>query len=417
MKNDFLSKCNFYGFSGSNILIDLNKLYPNTIQNYTIDDSFDFNTIDSSKINILVFTWSRWFMDYYDEPNEKSIYEKQGFIYTKKFFELVKKLSNKKFLFVIDNVMESSTFITPELVYFLGKFKQIGITNDRLFLVYNNGIDLEGKLVDVNGYKLNTLHFPHFFISTLFELEIKNMVNVEKTKDFLILNRRLGYHKFQLLNAIKNNGLLENSLFTVLSINPDLRDLIISNKMVENDCKELGINNDDFIPITLPNDVGVFGDVIKGDKYLYNLNVDWFHKTKVNMVSETFFDIKSELGDIMFNDIIHITEKTWKPIHIGVPFVIGATNNHVETIRNFGFKTFEDIINEDYDTETNPNKKINKIVNSSIELLKKYNTKEVLDIVEYNFNLFKDIEHKKQIVEKFFLKPFEKLVMRKFSLI
>jgi hypothetical protein len=380
MKNDFLSKCNFYGFSGSNILIDLNKLYPNTIENYTINDSFDFNTIDSSKINILVFTWSRWFMDYYDEPNEKSIYEKQGFVYTKKFFELVKKLSNKKFLFVIDNVMESSTFITPELVYFLGKFKQIGITNDRLFLVYNNGIDLEGKLVDVNGYKLNTLHFPHFFISTLFELEIKNMINVEKTKDFLILNRRLGYHKFQLLNAIKNNGLLENSLFTALSINPDLQDLIKSNKTIENDCKELGINANNFVPITLPNDIGVFGDVIKGDKYLYNLNVDWFHKTKVNMVSETFFDIKSELGDIMFNDIIHITEKTWKPIHIGVPFVIGATNNHVETIRNFGFKTFEGIINEDYDTETNPNKKINKIVNSSIELLKHRNNDGQIDV-------------------------------------
>jgi hypothetical protein len=89
--------------------------------------------------------------------------------------------------------MESSTFITPELVYFLGKFKQIGITNDRLFLVYNNGIDLEGKLVDVNGYKLNTLHFPHFFISTLFELEIKNMVNVEKTKDFPGVSQKIAF--------------------------------------------------------------------------------------------------------------------------------------------------------------------------------------------------------------------------------
>ena len=356
-------------------------------------------------------------MDYYDEPNEKSIYKKQGFIYTKKFFELVKKLSNKKFLFVIDNVMESSTFITPELVYFLGKFKQIGIPNDRLFLVYNNSFDLEGKLVDINGYKLNTLHFPHFFISTLFELEIKNIVNVEKTKDFLILNRRLGYHKFQLLNAIKNYGFLENSLFTVLSINPDLQDLIKSNKTIENDCKELGIDMDNFVPITLPDDVGIFDDVVKGDEYLYNLNVNWFYKTKVNLVGESFFDIKNDLGDIMFNNIIHITEKTWKPIHVGVPFVIGATNNHIKTIRDFGFKTFEGIIDENYDIEINSNKKINKIINSSIELSKKYNTKEVLDIVEYNFNLFKDIEHKKQIVERFFLKPFERLVMKKFSLI
>ena len=40
--------------------------------------------------------------------------------------------------------------------------------------------------------------------------------------------------------------------------------------------------------------------------------------------------------------------------------------------------------------------------------MKKYKTKEVLDIVEYNFNLFKDIEHKKQIVEN----PKEQLIIQ-----
>jgi hypothetical protein len=418
MQNNFLNKCKFYTFNNTHILDDLNKLYDDSITNTIINDLFNFETIDSNKINILIINWSRYFTEYYDEPIEKSVYNKQGFVYTKKFFEIVKKLSNKNFIFLIDNVMEANTFKTPELLYFLNKIKEIGISHDKLFLAYNNSFDLEGKLIDIDGFKINTLHFPHFFISTLFELDVKNIVNVEKTKDFLILNRRFRYYKYLLLNALKNNNLLSNSLFTILWVNPELTELIKSNEKIKTDCNELGINIDNFIPVTIPNDVAVSTDIINtNDLYLYNLNIDWFHKTKVNIVSETYFHFNNNVNDTMFNDSIHLTEKTWKAIHIGVPFVVSATNKHIETLHKFGFKTFDSIVNEDYDLETNPNTKINKIINSAVKLAKKYNTKEVLDIVEYNFNLFKDLNHKRKIVETFFLNPFEKLIMKNHNLI
>jgi hypothetical protein len=418
MQNNFLNKCKFYTFNNTHILDDLNKLYDDSITNTIINDLFNFQTIDSNKINILIINWSRYFTEYYDEPIEKSVYNKQGFVYTKKFFEIVKKLSNKNFIFVIDNVMEANTFKTPELLYFLNKIKEIGISHDKLFLAYNNSFDLEGKLIDIDGFKINTLHFPHFFISTLFELDVKNIVNVEKTKDFLILNRRFRYYKYLLLNALKNNNLLSNSLFTILWVNPELTELIKSNEKIKTDCNELGINIDNFIPVTIPNDVAVSTDIINtNDLYLYNVNIDWFHKTKVNIVSETYFYFNDNVGDNMFNHTIHLTEKTWKAIHIGVPFVVSATNKHIKTLHKFGFKTFDSIINEDYDLETNPNTKINKIINSAVKLAKKYNTKEVLDIVEYNFNLFKDLNHKRKIVETFFLNPFETLIMKNHNLI
>jgi hypothetical protein len=230
MQNNFLNKCKFYTFNNTHILDDLNKLYDDSITNTIINDLFNFETIDSNQINILIIKWSRYFTEYYDEPIEINVYNKQGFVYTKKFFEIIKKLSNKNFIFLIDNVMEANTFKTPELLYFLNKIKEIGISNDKLFLAYNNSFDLEGKLIDINGFKINTLHFPHFFISTLFELDVKNIVNVEKTKDFLILNRRFRYYKYLLLNALKNNNLLNNSLFTILWVNPELTQLIKSNQ-------------------------------------------------------------------------------------------------------------------------------------------------------------------------------------------
>jgi hypothetical protein len=94
---------------------------------------------------------------------------------------------------------------------------------------------------------------------------------------------------------------------------------------------------------------------------------------------------------------------------MGVPFVISATNKHIETLHKFGFKTFNTVINEDYDLEEDVDARLDKIIDSAIKLAELYNTKEVLDIIEYNKTLFKDIEHKRKIVETFFLRPFENI--------
>jgi hypothetical protein len=396
MKNNFLNKCVFYSFQGSNILMDLEKLYPNYITNHIIDDSFNYNRIDELKTNILVLTWSRFFPEYYNEPLEKRDHFKQGFGFTKKFFDIVAKLSNKGVYFVIDNVMEADTFITPELVFFLEKLKKIGVEQEKILWVYNNSSDINGKIVNIRDFKINTLHFPHFFISTLFELPEPTNKPLEKQKDFLILNRRFGLDKYRLLKQISDRGLLDNSIYTILQILPELAEI--------NQFEQRG----------LPNDIADINDVVKDDTYLYKLNTDVFFKTKVNIIAETFLFYKE---NDRFNDIVHITEKTWKAIYMGVPFVVSATNNHIETLHQFGFKTFNEVINEDYDLENDVDIKVNKVIDSAVELGKKYNNKKVLDIIEYNSNLFKNIEHKKTIVETFFLKPFEKLVRKQSSLI
>ena len=396
MKNGLLNKCIFYSFQGSNILVDLGNLYEESITNHIIDDLFNYNSIDETKTNILVLTWSRYFSEYYNEPSEKREHFKQGFVFTKKFFEIISKLSNKGFHFMIDNVMEADTFITPELVFFLEKFRQIGIDENKLILVYNNSIDLNGKLVNIRDFKINTLHFPHFFISTLFELPEPTKTKFKKEKDFLILNRRFGIGKYKLLKILKNRGLLEKSIYTILQVLPELD----------------GVN--EFEIEGIRNDIANIDDVVKDDTYLYKLNTDVFFKTKLNIVAETFLDYKDK---DRFNDIIHITEKTWKPIYMGVPFVISASNNHIETLHKFGFKTFNTIIDEKYDIEIDIDTKLNKVVDAAVDLVNKFDTKEVLDITKYNSNLFKSIEHKREIIETFFLKPFEKLVRKQSSLI
>ena len=45
----------------------------------------------------------------------------------------------------------------------------------------------------------------------------------------------------------------------------------------------------------------------------------------------------------------HLTEKTFKPIALGMPFVIAGTKGSLEYLRSYGFRTFEGIWDESYD--------------------------------------------------------------------
>jgi hypothetical protein len=54
----------------------------------------------------------------------------------------------------------------------------------------------------------------------------------------------------------------------------------------------------------------------------------------------------------------HLTEKTFKPIALGMPFVLVATQGSLEYLRSYGFKTFGHIWDESYDTIADPHERI-----------------------------------------------------------
>lgn len=57
----------------------------------------------------------------------------------------------------------------------------------------------------------------------------------------------------------------------------------------------------------------------------------------------------------------HLTEKTFKPICLRMPFVIVGTAHSLEYLRSYGFKTFDHLWDESYDLETNDVARIEKI--------------------------------------------------------
>ena len=57
----------------------------------------------------------------------------------------------------------------------------------------------------------------------------------------------------------------------------------------------------------------------------------------------------------------HLTEKTFKPICLQMPFVIAGTAGSLEYLRSYGFRTFGDVWDESYDTETDDFVRLEKI--------------------------------------------------------
>jgi hypothetical protein len=89
----------------------------------------------------------------------------------------------------------------------------------------------------------------------------------------------------------------------------------------------------------------------------------------------------------------HLTEKTFKPICLGMPFVIVGTKGSLEYLRRYGFKTFSDVWDESYD-DAEDHVRIERIASllRSLDELSILGKQELFDlcipIIEHNYNHF-----------------------------
>ncbi len=103
-----------------------------------------------------------------------------------------------------------------------------------------------------------------------------------------------------------------------------------------------------------------------------------------HVVSETVF----------YYDKLHLTEKIFKPIVSKQPFMLLAAPGNLKYLRSYGFKTFDGIIDESYDTILDNDARINAVAKElqwycNLPQEEKSRVIEALTpIVEYNFQHF-----------------------------
>ncbi len=168
----------------------------------------------------------------------------------------------------------------------------------------------------------------------------KVSVNVDhSTKKFqyLYLNKQPRKHRVLLYQALNGKKLLDNSLVSFLGAEPPVR-LDPSYELPWVDTKNYPMHGMDQDFYTLP-----------------------YEHSACSIVSET--------ND---NRQIFITEKLWKPIICQHFFIVHGNHLYLQKIRELGFKTFGNYFDESYDLESDPVKRIEKIVDL-IDSLRNFN--------------------------------------------
>lgn len=124
---------------------------------------------------------------------------------------------------------------------------------------------------------------------------------------------------------------------------------------------------------------------------------DDYAQAAIDIVLETLFD----------DDRLHLTEKILRPIACGKPFVLLATNGSLEYLRSYGFRTFQGIIDESYDTIVDPKQRLDAVIQLLKEISrldsrsKKVLYKKLYDVAQYNQQHFHSQEFINTVIQEY----------------
>jgi hypothetical protein len=112
-----------------------------------------------------------------------------------------------------------------------------------------------------------------------------------------------------------------------------------------------------------------------------------FESTFVSVVTETHVD----------KDILFFSEKIWKPIYVGHPFLIYGNPETLKKLRELGFRTFSRWWDESYDEEYDEKERMYKIIDI-LNYLNTLSKEELIEIreqmtetVEWNQHLYREM--------------------------
>ena len=215
-----------------------------------------------------------------------------------------------------------------------------------------------------------------------------------RKKIFLCFNRRYNDHRLMLYLSMFKRGLIEHSYYSMDKSQPEANRTFIENcKYLISRYPDMDLDSSDvlaadkLLPLVLDNP--------NFSRYPMEHSVDpvkhFYDDSLINIVTETYF----------FNNIIHITEKTYKPIAFMQPFILLGAAGSLQHIRSMGFKTFGEYWDESYDLEKDDKKRF-KMILDILESISKWPEEVKIDftyvvknIVDYNvshLNTMQDIE-------------------------
>jgi hypothetical protein len=193
--------------------------------------------------------------------------------------------------------------------------------------------------------------------------------NSVKPYKFLFLNGRTRPHRKYLLEQFKLNGLLDSALWTNLdTTDAHNRQLKLFHNGIDlmRNCMPIQLlpPNYEYVDYADPMDPAA-DNVSFVKNYLFKhtwgeiyLRAEPYIDTYFSLVTETVFDYPYSFR----------TEKIWKPIAMGHPFIAVANQGYYKDLHRLGFKTFGHVIDESFDCIENSQERIERIAQVVEEL-------------------------------------------------
>jgi hypothetical protein len=288
-------------------------------------------------------------------------------------------------------------------------------------------IDLveEGRILLIGGGDMDPAKWPYmsyeYFLPKIFDfdenVEAGSRIDeyfaiTDKPYKFLFLNGRMRSHRKYLLERFQATGLLDQSLWTNLDT-----DLVLIKNLPQT--RWQNFNNMNMIKLVLEHN-GT--DVMERPIDLHFLpkeyetpafrnNIDHLPATgtvKFNLFDNTWGDAVvdgaayrdtyfSLVTETVFNYPYSFrTEKIWKPIAVGHPFIAVANRGFYRDLRNLGFKTFGHVVDESFDLIDNSQDRIERIANVVEDLCQQDLAsfyKECYNVCKYNQELYTEMRH------------------------
>jgi hypothetical protein len=211
----------------------------------------------------------------------------------------------------------------------------------------------------------------------------------EYPKKFLSLNRRWRGCKLALVSHLKIRNLLDDGFVSLQSFEGNSWDNSWEYMMQLQDSttKELLEQHKDEI-INLPN--LILDDMNPEDMNPVTNTLDHYYLNSYFSVVGGAIFYEKELPNVA-----GLCEKTFKAMQKKHPFILLSTAKNLPLLHSMGYKTFDGLIDESYDNETDDNKRIQMIVNEIERLCNLTQVEletfliEAKKIVEHNFkNLY-----------------------------
>lgn len=253
----------------------------------------------------------------------------------------------------------------------------------------------------------NWYYFRHGFIALDWYRNTKYLpAKYQFDKVFISFNNIVSGNRNYRLNFVSK--LLEKQLhnFGHISLNNDNLETKIKNELYSNSLLSIDAKKSIFKYLLNANlNLTIDKPNINGELSAFD-NIDVYSKGFIHVVTETIF----------YENKLHLTEKIFKPIVARRPFILVGAAGNLQYFKSYGFKTFDKWIDESYDNEADPDKRINLIVKELEKFCKLSNDeliqiqKEMMDITEFNFNHFFN-DFKRIIVDEL-VENFRRLVIK-----